>query len=538
MYRQSVAVALGRRRTVNLTFTLSGKPALTMKTFAYFPAGRKFWFDLAAKLHGQKVATPVMWLGDPRLDRLARDAFPDCEVLPANRMRAGTIEDPPKYSGEFGDFWRSDNYHRAKDRAMKLLDRIDWFGTHRNVTREVFINALCAWGLASIKKSNPNFLLMSESPHAPATYVFYEIFRYLELDVYSFSAFVYSPGMLLKKDGIEGAALVIPPAARNELFSEIVDDELPRWVSRLLSEDPDEFDPEYMRRQRQADLRQRRRQNFITALMTPIRLPLAPIRRKISSRYSIDLEPRESTRNFFREDKIYPRNTLSIRKTIRDRLDRLGVALTKETEDMLPERFIYFPLHYEPERTSNPEGGEFHDQFKCLAVVRSLLPDDVAICIKEHPSQLMRTRRGFMGRSPGFYRAVKAISGVQIVPIDMPSRLLIEKCMFVATLTGSAAHEAAYLQKRGLTFGTTWFEGCPNTHRFADGVDFAALTEPVEADGEAVERWLTDRAKNFCVPGCVNPGNERALKKFYKIEGFREAELEASFEFLRHAIEA
>ena len=25
-------------------------------------------------------------------------------------------------------------------------------------------------------------------------------------------------------------------------------------------------------------------------------------------------------------------------------------------------RYVYFPLHYEPEKTSNPDGGEYHDE--------------------------------------------------------------------------------------------------------------------------------------------------------------------------------
>ena len=32
----------------------------------------------------------------------------------------------------------------------------------------------------------------------------------------------------------------------------------------------------------------------------------------------------------------------------------------------LSKRYVYFALHFEPERTTNPDGGTFHDQFLAI----------------------------------------------------------------------------------------------------------------------------------------------------------------------------
>ena len=51
----------------------------------------------------------------------------------------------------------------------------------------------------------------------------------------------------------------------------------------------------------------------------------------------------------------------------------------------LKKEFVYFPLHYEPERTTNPDGGFFHDQFIAISKLRGFVPSEIDIIIKEHP---------------------------------------------------------------------------------------------------------------------------------------------------------
>ena len=41
--------------------------------------------------------------------------------------------------------------------------------------------------------------------------------------------------------------------------------------------------------------------------------------------------------------------------------------------------YLYFPLHFEPERTPNPDGGFFHDQLVALIMLRKLVPQNIFI---------------------------------------------------------------------------------------------------------------------------------------------------------------
>ena len=70
--------------------------------------------------------------------------------------------------------------------------------------------------------------------------------------------------------------------------------------------------------------------------------------------------------------------------------------------DINNKEYVYFPLHYEHERSTNPDGGDFHDQFKAIQCLRNLIPENIDIIIKEHPSQFLVKGRGSRGRSPLF----------------------------------------------------------------------------------------------------------------------------------------
>ena len=66
-------------------------------------------------------------------------------------------------------------------------------------------------------------------------------------------------------------------------------------------------------------------------------------------------------------------------------------AFAKERQRAdLTHPFIYYVSQLEPERTTNPDGGEFHDQAIALAKLRELVPNDVQIIVKEHPTQILQ----------------------------------------------------------------------------------------------------------------------------------------------------
>jgi hypothetical protein len=109
---------------------------------------------------------------------------------------------------------------------------------------------------------------------------------------------------------------------------------------------------------------------------------------------------------------------------IRARLRRSFHRMAETNISTVP--YVYFPLHYEPERATNPVAGIFHDQ------LRAFVPPNIAICAKEHPSQLNARMIGHQGRTVRFHKAIIAISGVKLVSETVSSAKLILNSQAVA----------------------------------------------------------------------------------------------------------
>jgi hypothetical protein len=127
--------------------------------------------------------------------------------------------------------------------------------------------------------------------------------------------------------------------------------------------------------------------------------------------------------------------------------------------------FIFYALHAQPEKTTDPDSGIYSNQILAIEKIRTLIPDNWRILVKEHPIQFdMRYVhvKQLRFRSPEFYESIDSISNVQFVSTSTPSEILIEEAQVVATGTGSVAWEAVLKGKRILLFGNSWLSKHPN----------------------------------------------------------------------------
>jgi hypothetical protein len=121
-------------------------------------------------------------------------------------------------------------------------------------------------------------------------------------------------------------------------------------------------------------------------------------------------------------------------------------SLTQNVEKDL--RYIYFPLHYQPEITTSPLGGPFVDQISALALLGRHIPPHYKLVVKEHPMQT------WVGRGHDFYRnIINQCKNVIFVNKSISSHELIKNAVAVATITGTAGWEALFRKKPVLLFG-------------------------------------------------------------------------------------
>jgi hypothetical protein len=132
--------------------------------------------------------------------------------------------------------------------------------------------------------------------------------------------------------------------------------------------------------------------------------------------------------------------------------------LIKPVNDTVP--FLYYPLHYQPENTTCPQGEIFTDQFLIIDMISKVLPENWHLYIKEHTSQWHPLMHGECSRDKHFYEKVRKLPNVSFISTDLSSFELIDKAKAVVTVTGTSGWESILRGAPALVFGHAWYKDC------------------------------------------------------------------------------
>lgn len=147
--------------------------------------------------------------------------------------------------------------------------------------------------------------------------------------------------------------------------------------------------------------------------------------------------------------------------------------------------YIYYPLQFQPERTSIPMGRHFADQLLGLNMLVKSLPPDWYVYVKEHPRQFTDNPvRARLGRSTRFYEALIGIQPdkVRLMSISMSSDALLRNSRCVATVAGTAGWEAVRIGIPALVFGTPWYINCPGVFQVSSAAECASILDRVRLE--------------------------------------------------------
>lgn len=177
----------------------------------------------------------------------------------------------------------------------------------------------------------------------------------------------------------------------------------------------------------------------------------------------------------------------------------------------LPERFIYVPLHFQPERSTLPEAGIYRNQAVLVAELEAFSAANpelrLEVVVKEHPRQNSGDIRQFNFRETEFYSTLAKNPHVRIVSQHLESEELISKACVVVSANGSSAWEALLAGVPSLTGAFTWhstcsaspFAGCPEAIR-------QKLPELLRLSREDVHNALGVflDSTSFLIPGTIS----------------------------------
>ena len=124
------------------------------------------------------------------------------------------------------------------------------------------------------------------------------------------------------------------------------------------------------------------------------------------------------------------------------------------------ENYVYFPMQYQPERTTCPDGGKFSNQISAISLIATSLPKDWSLVVKEHPSQFNYLGFGEQSRSESYYKNLLKLKNIKFAPLNTSSLELIKNSRAVATITGQAGWESLLNQIPVICLGTVWYGLC------------------------------------------------------------------------------
>ena len=163
-------------------------------------------------------------------------------------------------------------------------------------------------------------------------------------------------------------------------------------------------------------------------------------------------------------------------------------------------------MHYQPERTTSPQGECFQEQILAIKIIASSLPNGWKLLIKEHPPQLSN-RKVFKNknfRSTYDYGLICKIKNVVIVPISFDSAELIKNAQLVATINGSVGWETLSTHfKPVVIFGNIWYANCrscfsiSSQNEFKDVLKELNTVTPEQVEKDVLELLLY-YSKEFC----------------------------------------
>jgi len=188
---------------------------------------------------------------------------------------------------------------------------------------------------------------------------------------------------------------------------------------------------------------------------------------------------------------------------------RLRRHLRKSYSQEIPQRYIFVPLHFQPERTTNPEGGAFRNQIAMVKKISEFLSEhpelELTILVKEHPRQNGGDIRQLLQRDFHYYETLCSIPSVKMVPQDFDSARLIATATLVASVNGSSAWEALAAGVPALTGVFTWHSTCLASPSLSSAeFDSRRFQELVEMSTEDVSLHVSNFLDS---PSCLVRGS-------------------------------
>lgn len=459
--------------------------------------------DIVLRLASEHGIEPSVWIGKENLIPFVQAHFPNCTILDKNQLVGGAWKNGHKLSisdmEEIASYWDSDEFRDQRVNLLEEFNRYPSPDNFRALDREVLLRLLQMQIFAAIKQQAPNFLFALNTPHNPVNLSAFFLAKWLNIPTLFFSS---------------SGTLAPSPIPSTDLG--VFDIE-----GRIIPE------PESEAETSAVDFNAKSARKALSEMSTGEEIHWQAYERELLQKHA----PRKFQRQRDIRNKI-KRSLLRLRSPeealFADMLDRNYTRLA-EAHDQAPAKTDLaehglLTLHFQPEASAVPMGlgDTFQGEFVLRA--RKLLPPDITLVVKEHPSQLKTSMEGSFGRSPRFYDFVNSIPNTKIISAFAQTKDLLDTARVVFTLTGSIGIEAAIRSIPVVYFGAAWWGGMPGTFNGRDPNLIEKLSAYIPPSFDSVSDYIVDFIQYSAIPGFADSGTrEYWNKRSTPPEGFQDS---------------
>jgi Capsule polysaccharide biosynthesis protein len=401
------------------------------------------------------------------------------------------------------------------DPRVHYLATRSYFNSAFNNT--IVIERIVLNSLLIISKTRPSRLIASSTPHSVGAWIFAKCFEYLHLPVF-----------VLERTPINDRAWIYRGLDKQSVVrrSDMISDRRLGKSSLKL-----------MREQRAGKPGAKDANGFYLS-----RLDLGSIKGADSNKWWSYL--REF--NFLRSGRLISLPIRLVSFYLKRSLLRSYVDVATSVLPKTP--FIIYFMHYQPERTSLPEGLLFAQQWLALRLLSWAMPEGWTLLVREHPSMWLNAL-DITVRTPNLYRDIASLPNAKICSMDVDTFEIIDESRAVATLTGSVGFQAILRNRPVLAFGIPAYKDHPACFSVSSLGDLRRAIQIVEREDlrnrfsdEALVQYLAwIEGNSFCADPGESDWLEARLKNFseiYRRVLHRELDLQSGDEAATLAIEA
>lgn len=413
-----------------------------MLKYIYLPSGRSVWIDVAEHLRSHAIGRPVLWAGDPVHFSVAQLRFQGVTLLRKSSEMLNIFGDSQK-NPDLQILQAAPSLSAESD-ALYQLCRHPAYQRLRIVDSLRLVRARAAQILATVLNLSPDVLISAESPHSVDSCLLFGVCESLGIPTLHFQACGIGPFSRLQHGGVYSGSRpkTIVASDSSDLQLAAVQISVDRFMNAAEVGRP-----------------------FATkgAKMTYISTPrrsAVDFRMQVSRRMNGDdfrLSRSETTLRAAFVQRPARALVGSVSNTVRN--FRVEAEFERRCTSSPTHPYILFPMHFEPERTTRPDGGLFVDQLMTAQYLRSIIPAQYTIALKNHPAFRSCRWKNNEGRSVDFVRALHEIPGVELLSSESSNLASVRESAAVVTITGTSALEAASLGKPSVYLGNPWYHG-------------------------------------------------------------------------------